>query len=128
MACNEDVTTIELDGLHYEFPKKYNLGSTIGIKTDGVTTAPLIETKDVHIRVHGLDSQKGLVYIDYVFELDGIANETYFIYDPDVTVVAGGGDSSDTLELSHSVSVAVSALVAPALFLVTMLLSEAILS
>ena len=82
----------------------------------------------MHIRVHGLDLQKGLVYIDYVFELDGIANERYFIYDPDVTVVAGGGDSSDTLELSHSVSVAVSALVAPALFLVTMLLSEAILS
>jgi hypothetical protein len=125
---NEDVTTVELDGLHYEFPKKYNLGSLVGAKDDGVTIAPLIETKTVHIRVHGLDSQKGQVYIDYIFELDGIANERYFIYDPDVTVIAGDGDSPDAVDQSHSVRVTAGALVAPALFIVTMLLAEAILS
>ena len=126
---NEDVTTIELDGLHYEFPKKYNLGSGDGTSTevDGATILPLIETKDVHIRVHGLDATANRVYIDYIFELDGIQDNRYFIYDPDVTVVTAES-SYDESSASPSMMLTVNVFVVSVYFVVSMLLAGSIFS
>jgi len=125
---NDEVTSIEIgnigkdERLHFEFPKKYNLGSTVGAVADGVTMATVIETKDMSIRVSGLGkdaSNNGadIFFIDYIFKIEGIQNNRYFIYDPDVTAITGAafGESS-------SVGTATSTIVLVVLLIVTMLL------
>jgi len=119
---NDDVNSIELDhpeygGLHYEFPKKYNLGNGANAVPDGETMAAVIETKDMNIRVSGKGKENGVdyFYIDYIFQIEGIQNLRYFVYDPDVTF-AEAGESSST-------GTTFSAIIATALLIVTMLLA-----
>ena len=120
---NDDVTSIELDhpeygGLHYEFPKKYNLGNGANAVADGETMATVIETKDMNIRVSGMGKENGVdyFYIDYIFQIEGLQNLRYFVYDPDVTFAEAVGESSST-------GTTFSAIVAGALFIATMLLA-----
>ena len=125
---NEDITTIDIGGgetggLHYEFPKKYNTGSLTGSVLDGVTMAPLIETKDMHIKVHSVDLDEDEFYIDYIFEMDGIGHMGYFIYDPDVTLRQPGQGNGDSSAEGNAVSTAVSALIATVLVIATLFLA-----
>ena len=93
---NEDVKsftfTTKRGTLTYEFPTKYNIGTTDGASTDG-TMLPVSETKTVKIRVHTVTQTS--VMIDYLFDSASLSQGKYIIYDPTVAMKDEGKDDSD---------------------------------
>ena len=99
---NSEVNSLSLmhasGGINIDFPKKYNTGPTSASTT---TTFTVSATKDVKIRVHGVDGASQSLYIDYLFETAGMtAANKYFMYDPTVTEVKSNDLKSSAAALS----------------------------
>lgn len=86
---NDDVTSISIThakgGLSIDFPKDYNVGPTADADPTGEKVMTLTAGKKVGIKVH-LDGSGG-IFIDYLFEKEGLNEGQYFVYDPTVKEV-----------------------------------------
>lgn len=86
---NDDVTSISIThakgGLSIDFPKDYNVGPTAGADPTGEKVMTLTAGKKVGIKVH-LDGSGG-IFIDYLFEKEGLNKGQYMVYDPTVKEV-----------------------------------------
>ena len=80
-TVGEDASTMELCGLKFAFPKKYNVGKHGAAQKDFTFE----KSGDIQIRVSDVTDVTAQLTIDYLFKRTDIAEGQYFIYDPDVT-------------------------------------------
>jgi len=92
---NEDVKSMSIMGdsdvINYEFPKKYNTGNAKDAEKD--KELPNTGTHDMAIRISTIDEDKQTIMIDYLFDTSKLKEDTWFIYDPDVTAVASAANT-----------------------------------
>jgi hypothetical protein len=79
---NQDVTRLDFQGekggISIAFPTKYNIGTMEGL------WVPMSAQKTVKIKLHGVNPETGMMFLDYLFDVETIKAGTVFVYDPTV--------------------------------------------